>query len=151
MLNPVGRTLHRIGYWLPKGLFARSLLIIILPIVLLQSVIAYVFMERHWQTTTQRLSSAVTSSMAALIDVYESYPQDKDYATLTRIANERLGLDMEIMRDETLPPPPASKVFFSMLDEVLSEEIRMQINRPFWIDTVGRSSQIEVRIQLDDN
>ena len=33
---------------MPKGLYARALLIIILPMVILQSVIAFVFMERHW-------------------------------------------------------------------------------------------------------
>src|SRR6185295_8238670 len=31
----------------------------------------------------------------------------------------------------------------------LSVELRKQIGRPFWIDTVGRSNLVEVRIQLD--
>ncbi len=43
-------------HWTPKGLYARALLIIIVPMVVLQSVIAFVFMERHWNTVTQRLS-----------------------------------------------------------------------------------------------
>ena len=42
---------RRMSRWLnsvmPKGLYARALLIIILPMVILQSVIAFVFMERH--------------------------------------------------------------------------------------------------------
>ncbi|WP_204336621.1 hypothetical protein, partial [Proteus mirabilis] len=50
------RLSRRIGDWLPKGLYARSLIIIIAPVVLLQSVIAYTFMERHWQLVTKRLS-----------------------------------------------------------------------------------------------
>ena len=33
---------------MPKGLYARALLIIIAPMVILQSVVAFVFMERHW-------------------------------------------------------------------------------------------------------
>ena len=48
-------------------------------------------------------------------------------------------------------PPPGPKPFFSLLDSTLSEEIRKQIGRPFWIDTVGRSSLVEIRIQLDKN
>ncbi|MGL4974073.1 MAG: two-component sensor histidine kinase, partial [Bosea sp. (in: a-proteobacteria)] len=79
-----------LGQYMPKGLYARALVIVITPVVLLQSVVAYVFMERHWQTVTQRLSSAVTADIAALIDVYESYPQDATAATLQRIAEERL-------------------------------------------------------------
>jgi two-component system osmolarity sensor histidine kinase EnvZ len=39
---------------MPKGLYARALLIIIMPMVLLQSVIAFVFMERHWNSVTPR-------------------------------------------------------------------------------------------------
>ena len=46
-------------------------------------------------------------------------------------------------------PPPGPKPFFSLLDQALSEEIRKQIGRPFWIDTVGRSALVEIRIQLD--
>ncbi|MBL7406233.1 two-component sensor histidine kinase, partial [Escherichia coli] len=84
-----------IGDVLPKGLYARSLIIIIAPVVLLQSVIAYTFMERHWQLVTKRLSAAVTADVAALIDIYESYPQDKDAETLSRIAGERLNLDLD--------------------------------------------------------
>ena len=142
----IGRTITAA---LPKGLYARSLIIIITPVVLLQSVVAYVFMERHWQLVTQRLSAAVTSDIAALIDVYETYPQDRNSEQLSRIAAERLVLDVEIRRNETLPPP-GPKPFFSILDEALSEEIARQVRRPFWIDTVGRSNLIEIRVQLKD-
>ncbi|MGO4571336.1 ATP-binding protein [Microvirga sp. 2TAF3] len=138
------------GRILPKGLYARSLIIIIAPVVLLQSVAAYVFMERHWQLVTRRLSSAVTSDIAALIDIYESYPQDRDATTLTRIASERLQLDVDIFHDTDLPPP-GPKPFFSILDETLSDELRRQIDRPYWMDTVGRSSYVEIRVKLDPN
>src|SRR3982751_2377386 len=85
-----GRFARWLGGMMPKGLYARSLIIIIAPVVLLQSVIAYVFMERHWQLVTRRLSAAVTADVGALIEVYETYPQDKDGETLGRIG-DRLG------------------------------------------------------------
>jgi two-component system, OmpR family, osmolarity sensor histidine kinase EnvZ len=139
---------HGFASLMPKGLYARALLIVIVPVVLLQSVIAYVFLERHWQLVTQRLSSAVTADIAALIDVYERYPQDSpDAEKLTRIAAERLQLDVDFLQNTTLPPP-APKPFFSLLDRALSDEIRRQVRRPFWIDTIGRSNLIEIRIQL---
>ncbi|AWI89360.1 two-component sensor histidine kinase [Methylobacterium sp. DM1] len=138
-----------IGDALPKGLYARSLIIIIAPMVLLQSVIAYTFMERHWQLVTRRLSAAVTADIAALMDIYESYPQDKNAETLSRIAGERLNLDIDILKGAKLPSP-GPRPFFSILDEVLSEEIRRQIRRPFWIDTVGRSNLIEIRVAIPE-
>jgi len=71
---------------MPKGLYARALLIIIVPMVILQSVVAFVFMERHWNTVTRRLSAAVVQDIASLIDVYKAYPQDKDKTQLRKIA-----------------------------------------------------------------
>ncbi len=57
--------------WMPTGLYARALLIMIVPMVMLQSVVAFVFMERHWNTVTRRLSAAVVQDIAGLIDVYK--------------------------------------------------------------------------------
>ncbi|MCC0015299.1 MAG: HAMP domain-containing protein [Rhodobiaceae bacterium] len=145
----IRQTLDFLARQMPKGLYARSLLIIIMPVVLLQSVVAYVFMERHWQTVTWRLSSMVTQSIASIIDVYESYPQDADQATLTRIAGERLGLTITFLPPDPLPPA-TEKPFFSLLDRTLSQEISRQIGRPFWIDTVGKSNLVEIRIRLED-
>ena len=141
------RVSRAIGDTLPKGLYARSLIIIIAPMVLLQSVIAYTFMERHWQLVTKRLSASVVADVAALIDIYESYPQDKDADTLSRIAGERLNLDLDILEGAKLPAP-GPRPFFSILDEALSDEIKRQIRRPFWIDTVGRSNLIEIRVAI---
>ena len=59
---------------MPKGLYARALLIIIMPMVILQSVVAFVFMERHWNVVTRHLSAAVVGDIAALVDVYRTYP-----------------------------------------------------------------------------
>jgi two-component system, OmpR family, osmolarity sensor histidine kinase EnvZ len=132
---------------LPKGLYARALVIVITPIILLQSVIAYVFMERHWQLVTRRLSAAVTADVAAMIDIYQKYPQDAESTILTRIAEDRLNLDVDILKSTTLPPP-GPRPFFSLLDTALSNELRRQITQPTWIDTVGRSSIIEIRVQV---
>jgi two-component system osmolarity sensor histidine kinase EnvZ len=134
---------------LPTGLYARSLLIIIIPMVLLQAVVAAVFMERHWQMVTQRLSMATTRDIAAIIDIIQTYPQDADYTQVTRIANDKLDLSISIEPGGDLPPPRA-KPFFSILDGILSDEIREQIDLPFWVDTVGDSKLVEIRVKLPD-
>ena len=133
----------------PKGLYARVLLIIMTPMVILQSVVAFVFMERHWNTVTRRLSAAVTQDIAGVIDVYHSYPQDPQRVTLRRIAHQRLDLTVDFLPLGEMPSP-GPKPFFSLLDQTLSVELRRKVGRPFWIDTVGRSSLVEIRIQLDD-
>jgi two-component system osmolarity sensor histidine kinase EnvZ len=153
MLGQTLDTWRRISRWLnsvmPKGLYARALLIIIAPMVILQSVLAFVFVERQWNEVTQRLSAGVVQDIAALIDVYKGYPQDADRAQVKRIAQERLGLVVDFLPLGDLPPP-GPKPFFSLLDSALSNQLRKQIGKPFWIDTVGKSALVEIRIQLDD-
>lgn len=152
-VSRMGHAWDRSGYWLkrfmPSGLYARALLIIIAPMVILQSVIAFVFMERHWSLVTQRLSAGVVADIAALIDVYRGYPQDAERTQIRRIAQERLGFVVDFL-PTTEMPPPGPKPFFSLLDQALSVELRKQIRRPFWIDTVGRSALVEIRIKLDN-
>lgn len=135
---------------MPKRLYARSLIIIITPMVLLQSVVAFVFMERHWQTVTQRLSTAVSRDIAAIIAIAETYPQDPEFEQLTRISAENLDLNVALLPLEPLPPPGV-RPFFSILDNILISELSRQIKRPFWIDTVGNSDLVEIRILLDRN
>jgi len=134
---------------MPKGLYTRSLLIVIIPIVLLQTVVAYVFMERHWELVTRRLSSAVARDISALVDISRAFPGEVDQATLRRIARDDLLLSVDMLPDENLPPP-GPKPFFSILDQALSTEIANVLDEPFWIDTVGQGNLIEIRVKLDN-
>lgn len=134
---------------MPKRLYARALIIVIAPMILLQTLIAFVFMERHWQTVTQRLSTAVVRDISAIIDMVETYPAAGGAEQVVRIAQDRLALKIDLLPPDPLPPA-TRKPFFSDLDQVLSAEIAGQIARPFWIDTVGNSDIVEIRIQLDN-
>ena len=149
----IGDAWDKLGFsikrFMPTGLYARSLLIIIVPMVILQSVVAFVFMERHWNSVTHKLSSSVVADIAALIEIHRSYPQDAEFTQIRRIAQEKLGLVVDFLPANEMPQP-GPKPFFSLLDQALSVELRKQIKRPFWIDTVGRSALVEIRIKLDN-
>jgi two-component system, OmpR family, osmolarity sensor histidine kinase EnvZ len=142
------RFLSIIGEVLPKGLYARALLIIITPIVVLEGVIAFAFMERHWQAVTRRLSEATARDIAAVIYVYKDLPKTGDAQKIIELARDRLSLKMEVLPPGELPPP-GPKPFFRLLDRALSNELRKHVQLPFWIDTVG-AQNVEIRVKLDD-
>ncbi|MGE0856848.1 MAG: ATP-binding protein [Hyphomicrobiaceae bacterium] len=145
----VSGPLRRFAELMPKGLYARALIIIIAPIVVLEGVIAFVFMERHWQAVTRRLSEATARDIAAIISVYEQYPSNGDNSRLIELARDRLGLSLQILPPGDLPET-RPKPFFSLLDRALSNEVRANVRRPFWIDTVGQSRHVEIRVKHDD-
>ncbi|MCB1510319.1 MAG: HAMP domain-containing protein [Hyphomicrobiaceae bacterium] len=138
-----------LAYLAPKGLYARALIIIIAPIVLLEGVVAFVFMERHWQAVTRRLSEATARDVAAVIELYKRYDRGDNYRSLTDLARDRLALSVQVLPAGDLPPAQP-KPFFSILDRALSNEIRLRIpDTPFWIDTVGDSDHVEIKVKLD--
>lgn len=151
--RPGGSGYRAFSRWLrhrlPTGLYARSLLIIILPMLILQTVLAFVFMERHWQMVTDRLSAAVTRDIASIIEFIELYPGERDLQNIVRIAREKMNLTISLEPGGELPAP-RPKPFFSILDQILSDQIENQVHRPFWIDTVGDSRLVEIRIKLED-
>ena len=119
------------GSWAPKGLYTRALIIIIAPIVILQSILALVFLDRHWQVVTGRLSVATAQEIAMLAAAYDG-AKDKGPAELGRLsemARDHLGLAVRFVPGEELPIT-RSKPFFALLDRHLSEEIRGRIHRP---------------------
>lgn len=144
----VVRTLSFGSEMLPKGLYARALLIIITPIVVLEGVIAFAFMERHWQAVTRRLSEATARDIAAVIEVYEEVAKTEGPQKIIDLARERLNLQMEVLPSGDLPPP-GPKPFFRLLDRALSNELRKHVQLPFWINTVGNQN-VEIRVKLDN-
>jgi two-component system osmolarity sensor histidine kinase EnvZ len=135
---------------LPKGLYKRSLLIVIVPMVLLQSAVTLVFMQHHWDLVTRRLSDAVARDVGALTDLYQRLPPGQDDASLANLASERFRMDASLLPPGPLPPV-MPRSFFGALDPLtrtLPKEVGKQIAQPFWIDTVGRSGLMEIRVDL---
>jgi two-component system osmolarity sensor histidine kinase EnvZ len=144
------RAARGLAEMLPKGLYKRSLLIVIVPMVLLQSAVTFAFMQHHWDLVTRRLSEAVARDVGALTDLYQRLPPGQDDASLANLASERFRMDASLLAPGPLPPV-MPRSFYSELDPLtrtLPKEIRKQVTEPFWIDTIGRSGLVEIRIDL---
>jgi two-component system, OmpR family, osmolarity sensor histidine kinase EnvZ len=145
------RAARRVAEMLPKGLYNRSLLIVIVPMVLLQTAVTFAFMQHHWELVTRRLSEAVARDVAALTDLYQKLPPGEDDAFLANLASERFRMDATLLPAGPLPPV-MPRSFYGALDpltRILPSEIRKQVSQPFWLDTVGRSGLMEIRVDLD--
>ncbi len=150
---PAGATLrqwfaHQIKRILPRRLFARSLIIIVAPVVITQGVVTYVFFERHWDTVTRHLSAGVAGDIAMLIETYEKFPAIRNIEELTTIALRTEGLSIVVMPNERLPTTQKSS-FFSVLDRTLRRELAKKLDRPFWIDTTRYPNWVDIRVQLN--
>ena len=101
-------------------------------------------------TTSPAVSLAATArDVAAIIEVYKQYPQDQDYQKLIDIARNKMSISFQVLPKGKLPEK-LPRPFYSILDRRLTKELRYRIQRPFWIDTVGQSKFVEIRVLHDD-
>src|SRR6185436_10048434 len=91
---------------MPRGLYYRSLIIVIAPIILLQTIMAGIILDRHWDNVTKVLGRSLAREIGLVTDLYDR--SDKSEAAIKDIelvANNRLKLGLEIMRGGQLPEP----------------------------------------------
>ena len=82
----MARSPRVIGRWIkrqmPKTLFGRSLLIIVLPVAIMQIAVTYVFFDAHWQTVTSRLSEGLAGDVAWAVESYRDDPSPAAFASI---------------------------------------------------------------------
>lgn len=132
---------------MPKGLYTRSLLIVILPILLLQAIIVWIFMERHWERTTRVLSAAVAREISNVVSLYEAYPNESDRRQILTISEDNLQFSIDVLPGSELPEPLPAPMF-AIIDRNLSEALSDRLVQPFWIDSRSDRRTIEVRVKL---
>jgi two-component system, OmpR family, osmolarity sensor histidine kinase EnvZ len=110
--RPVAALRPRLGELMPKGLFARSLIIIIAPVVLLQALVAFVFMERNWQAVTRACRGDRRRDIAAVVDIIETYPQDGRISRRSRRSPPAPSAQCRAVLPPEPLPPAGPKPFF---------------------------------------
>ncbi len=147
-MSPTERLLRRL---LPKSLFARSLLIVVTPVMLLQLVLSVVFFERHWDTVTRRLALGLAGDIAIVIQLQRNAPDAAAQSQLLGLARGYLDLDISFMPGAILPASTdRNGSAFSIVDRTLAQALNERLFRPFTIDTRGFDRDVEIRVQLQD-
>ncbi|HXL99908.1 MAG TPA: ATP-binding protein [Rhizomicrobium sp.] len=90
---------------MPRGLFGRSLIIIVAPVVILLGVVTYVFFERHYDIMTARMARGVAADVAFLINIEDTYPPGPTRNTLIEMAAKNLGYQISLLPGEHLERP----------------------------------------------
>ena len=62
----------RLKSWLPTSLFSRALLILLVPVVVMQLLVAHIFYDRHWSSVVRNMSGTTVADIVMLVDEYEA-------------------------------------------------------------------------------
>ena len=128
--------------FLPRGLFGRSLIIIVAPMVLLQGVVTYVFFERDLDTTTRRLARDVAGDVALLVTLEDSTPaMERD--ALRKLSARQLRYKLTFHDgDRIAPMAHSSNTIDVALDDIIAS--RVGTDRHFSTSRIGEDFDIKV-------
>lgn len=140
----------RLDRFLPRTLFARSLLIIVTPLILLQIVSTWIFYERHWHIIMKRLAAGVAGEIGLVIDAMDRFPGAEAQGALLVLLAERTDLRATIAPGAILPnrPQPEPR---GGLDTLLARELTNRVRRPFQFDTTTFEDEIVIKVQLKES
>jgi two-component system osmolarity sensor histidine kinase EnvZ len=135
--------------FLPRTLFGRSFLIILLPVLLVQIITVFFFFDRHWSVVTRRLSSAVAGEIATVAEEVERTPNIAALDDLLSRQSDTLDMrisytpgghpTMEKNSTSTLNPQVVQN-----LDNAMAE----LVGRPFTINVYQQGQWVGIDVQL---
>lgn len=134
--------------FIPKNIYGRAAMIIILPIVLMQMAVAYIFFNAHWVRVTATLSDSVAAEIAFAVELYEQAPSSERVARLDELMRPNMELSINFVSLDKLPETQR-RSFFSNLDKTLRAALGKSLTDPFWFDTTRYPNHIDIRVLVD--
>jgi two-component system osmolarity sensor histidine kinase EnvZ len=133
---------------LPRTMFGRSLLIVVMPLILLQAIATWVFYDRHWAAVSWRLSAAVAGDIGLLVEALKLV--DSPVQTTGLLAHAKAETDLDFAISHTMTLPPASSATGRLVEDQLTQAIQGRLNLPFRLDLLDDGGA-EVKVQLPDS
>lgn len=135
--------------YLPKSLFGRALLIIMLPIAIMQMAVAYFFFNAHWNEVTANLSDSVAADVSVAVQLYKQDPNAERVIRLDHMLRPKMELSVALEKNDTLPLTTRD-AFFSNLDKTLRRALGNSLSDEFWFDTTRYPHHIDIRVAVDE-
>ncbi len=134
---------------MPRTLFGRSLLIVVLPTILLQVLATYIFYERHWNNVARRLAQGVSGEIASIISLTDRFPGADAQSSILSIAQSQMRLTATFEENTKLFVSPDHDDDYGFLEKHMARELRINLpGRVFTIVTNDLLESVIVRVQL---
>ena len=135
--------------YLPTSIFGRSALIIVLPIVVMQIIVAYFFFNAHWATVTSNLTQSVAADIAVATELYAREPTEANADALDALLRPDMQLSVRLKPGDRLPTTRRRNPF-AALDLSLNRALTNALERPFWFDTTRYPNHIDIRVEVEE-
>jgi two-component system osmolarity sensor histidine kinase EnvZ len=96
-------TFHWLKRYMPRSLYARAALIMVLPVLTLQMVVSVLFAQRHFEDVTQQMTSSLTRELQLIVTEVNAANSREAAILSVRPFSDALMLDMGFVADDMVP------------------------------------------------
>ncbi len=132
--------------YMPRSLFGRSLLMILFPVVVLQLVVGFVFIQRHFAQVTTQMASSVALELKYAADLVEEMDSAEEARAVLFSLERPFNIKLELELGETVSPE-VRFYFYDVSGRALITSLRNDIERTIAIDLTTSNWTVEVKIQ----
>ena len=150
--SAISDVFERIAQWSdkhsPQTLFARALLIIVVPMLLLQALSAWWFYSQRGDNVTNRLAILLVRDLRLLISLRSDFPDDEHRDWILRRSAQDLLLFVSFRKG--IVRPFKEPEYFDIVAREVQGALEADLKRPFFLDNNIGGGQLLVEIQLSD-
>ena len=125
--------------YMPRSLYARAVLILLLPVVALQLVVTVLFLTRHFEDVTVQMATAVSRELMLVLDIVDASP---DRGSITTEVVEHAGqLALTVVPvSETDVPEQMQRTWYDFSGRVVIRRLTQRVSRIETIDLLDDAS-----------
>jgi two-component system, OmpR family, osmolarity sensor histidine kinase EnvZ len=135
--------------FLPHGLFGRSLLIVVLPMMILQGIVTYFFFVRHQDLMTQQMAKGTAADVAYLIDIVNHNPPGQARDNLLAMAAKNLEYRVSLAPGQQFAHPGRDR-FTPHLKDAMNRVFLTQFGTHFPFHANFNGPNVNLEVQLKD-
>lgn len=143
---------ERIAQWAdkhsPQTLFARALIIIVVPMLLLQALSAWWFYSQRGDNVTNRLAILLVRDLRLLISLRSDFPDDAHRDWILRRSAQDLLLFVSFRKG--IVRPFKEPEYFDIVAREVQGALEADLKKPFFLDNNIGGGQLLIEIQLPD-
>ena len=135
--------------FMPKRLFTRLLVIVMVPMVVVQVVTILVFYERHWDTVTRYMASNLSADIAVVVDQYAAQQTPDQFEESRIYAWRYFYFDLK-WKDGAILDKAASLEASNYTGNVVEQSLASRLSYPHRLDLNHDPDRLAVEVQFPD-
>jgi len=131
----------RLKSLLPRSLFGRAVLILVLPVIVVQVTVSIAFIQRHFEAVTEQMTSGVAIEISALLDRVAKAPDMTNaQAAIAKLASD---LQLQVSLPAEAVPAADSRGFLDYSGRRVILTLRARLGGVFAVDLTSNSALVQ--------